>query len=75
MVDYRQRRTVELGVSSPQKSCTGVHRPVVQRPVQVHSSTQRWSLTHPASGRWIEDSRQLEHEKPPSAVWNGGPQA
>lgn len=41
MVDYRQSRTVELGVSSPQNSESGRHRPVVQRLVQVHSSTQR----------------------------------
>lgn len=68
MVDYRQRRRVEVGVSSPQKSCTGVQRPVVQPPVQVQASMQRWSLIGPASGRLIEASRQLVHEKPPSEV-------
>lgn len=41
MVDYRQSRTVEVGVSSPQKMGKARQRPVVQRFVHVHSSTQR----------------------------------
>lgn len=68
MVDYRQSRTVEVGVSSPQKSGKGRQRPVVQRFVHVHSSTQRRSSTGPASGRSIVEGRQFEHEEPPSAV-------
>lgn len=67
MVDYRQRRTVEVWVSSPQKSRSGVQRPVVQRFVQVHSSRHRWSLTGPASGSSIaSDWQLLLHEKPAS---------